>query len=350
MIPGILECGRELREGGFGDNCGAGKLSASMLTSSTSYVDMVNMDHLKRLWTQNAPLTATTVIMLLAFVGSVLGMAFDPRTITGVRAWLKPAKFAISTAIFSGTIAWLYGYLTVMPRLRVRLAWILSIALNLEVAIIDLQAFRGTTSHFNFTTTLNGVLFGVMGIGIAALWIASVGVFVVTMRQKFSSDPAWGWALRLGMFVTVLGAASGGLMLRSTPEQLAQHVRGGHTVGAPDGGPGLPGIGWSSDHGDLRIAHFLGLHGIQVIPFIAFVILRNRAAKRRKQATPLVFLAAGSYLALILILTWQALRGESIVQPGGETLAALGLWLAITAITLISTQLSTPAQPAGANS
>jgi hypothetical protein len=48
---------------------------------------------------------------------------------------------------------------------------------------------------------------------------------------------------------------------------------------------------------------------------------------------------------------WQALRGESIVQPGGETLAALGLWLTITAVAVASTQLFVPArQPAVANS
>jgi hypothetical protein len=305
---------------------------------------MVNMKFLNRLWTQNAPLTATTIIMLVALVGSLFGMVIDTRMITGVSAWLKPAKFAISTAIFSGTIAWLYGYLSVMPRLRVWLAWILSISASLEVAIIDLQAFRGTTSHFNFTSLLNAALFGVMGIGIAALWMGSVGVFVVTMRQRFS-DPAWGWALRLGMFVTVLGSATGGLMLRPTPEQLAQHVHGGHTVGAPDGGPGLPGVGWSEDHGDLRIPHFLGLHGIQAIPFFAFLIRRKRRAKT------LVFVGAGSYLAFTSILMWQALRGESIVQPGGETLAALGLWLTITAVAVASTQLFVPArQPAVANS
>jgi hypothetical protein len=297
------------------------------------------MGLLKNLWRQSPPLTTTAILMLVAFVGSVIGMAVDPRTITGVSAWLKPAKFAISTAIFAGTVAWLFGYLTVKPRVT---GWVLTVVLVLEVGIIDVQAARGTTSHFNISSVPDGVLFTVMGAAIAVLWFASIRVFVLLMRQRFD-DPAWGWALRLGMLITVLGSAAGGLMLRTTPEQSAAHrlhqqvnLNGGHTVGAPDGGAGLPGVGWSEDHGDLRIPHFFGLHAVQVIPFGAFLI------GRRRRATQRVFVAAGSYLMFTGILTWQALRGESIVQPGAETLTALALWAALTAIAAVWTQVSIP--------
>jgi hypothetical protein len=86
-------------------------------------------------------------------------------------------------------------------------------------------------------------------------------------------------------------------------------------------------------HGDLRIAHFFGLHGLQAIPFFAWLI------RKRRRATTLVFTAAGSYLAFIAILTWQAWRGESIVQPGAETLTALVIWLFVTVGVLASSQM-----------
>jgi hypothetical protein len=70
----------------------------------------------KRGWSDSAPLTATTFVMLVAFVASVAGILLDGRLITGVPAWLKPAKFAILTAIFSGTMAWLYRYISVWQR------------------------------------------------------------------------------------------------------------------------------------------------------------------------------------------------------------------------------------------
>ena len=68
---------------------------------------------LKRVWQDSPPLTAVTVLMIGVFAASVAGIALDPRTITGVPAWLKPAKFAISTAIFCGTMAWLFRYINI---------------------------------------------------------------------------------------------------------------------------------------------------------------------------------------------------------------------------------------------
>src|ERR1700681_3072500 len=124
-----------------------------MLTSSTcpfkkgriAMVFFQRMEReLKQLWTDNPPLTATLVLMLAAFVASVAGILFDLRIVTGVPAWLKPAKFAISTAIYAGTIAWLFRYIRVWTRFTRAMAWIIAVALVLEVAIIDIQAARGT--------------------------------------------------------------------------------------------------------------------------------------------------------------------------------------------------------------
>ena len=107
-------------------------------------------------------------------------------------------------------------------------------------------------------------------------------------------------------------------------------VVGAHTVGAPDGGPGIAAVGWSKEHGDLRIPHFLGLHALQVIPFLVWW--------RRKSTRQFVFAISGSYLALYLLLIWQALRGESIVAPSSTTLIALAVWLIASTMALIPLQ------------
>ena len=129
-------------------------------------------------------------------------------------------------------------------------------------------------------------------------------------------------------------------MIRMTPEQSeALHTThkvnavGGHTVGAPDGGPGLPGVGWSTLHGDLRAAHFFGLHGLPDHSFHRMAF----ALRKRRLPNSFVFSIAGSYLALIGILMWQALRGQSIIDPDAATLTALGLWLGASALAILLT-------------
>jgi hypothetical protein len=221
------------------------------------------------------------------------------------------------------------------------MGWTLAAVLVLEVAIIDVQAVRGTTSHFNVGTGLDAVLFTIMGVSILILWLASVGVLLALFRQKFS-DPAWGWWLRIGMLVTVLGSAAGGLMLRPTPEQLGEFranqppsIVGAHTVGAPDGGPGLPGVGWSTQHGDLRIGHFFGLHGIQIVPLIGWLALRRRNRWTRGRRISIAVAAGASYIAFVTILIWQAMRGRSVISFDSATLTALVIWALSSAGVLI---------------
>ncbi len=161
---------------------------------------------IRQAWTDSAPLTATSSVMLLAFAASCAGIFLDQRIVTGVSAWLKPAKFAISTAIFSATVAWLFRYIKVWPRFVGATGWVLATVLVLEVGIIDVQAARGVSSHFNLATPLDAALFGVMGVAIAILWLASVGVLAALFRQKFA-NPAWGWWVRMGMLITVIGSA-----------------------------------------------------------------------------------------------------------------------------------------------
>jgi hypothetical protein len=304
---------------------------------------------LARLWRASPPLTAVGLLMILVAVGSVAGLVVDPRSITGAPAWLKPFKFAVSTAVYSLTLAWIFGWLTDWPRVRRVVGWTTAIVFVLEVVIIDMQAWRGTTSHFNNSTPLDRVLFIVMGSAILIQTIVSVAVAVALWRQRFTDRPL-GWALRLGMTLTILGALTGPLMTRPTSAQLAGARAGGrlttvgaHTVGAPDGGPGIPVTGWSRAHGDLRVPHFIGLHAIQALALVAVALRRWRRAEPVRVRT--VAIAAASYASLFLLLLWQALRGQSLVAPDGLGLASLALWAAGTGLALGWTGLRSRGAP-----
>jgi hypothetical protein len=174
-----------------------------------------------------------------------------------------------------------------------------------------------------------------MGAGIAIQWICSMVIAFALFRSHFE-DRSWGMALRLGMLISVLGSGTGGFMVTPTSAQLKQAhethhmpVAGAHTVGAPDGGPGLPVTGWSTEHGDLRLPHFLGMHAMQILPLFAWIIGRRRSSRT-------VQLAAASYFGLFAILTWQALRGQSVIEPDTMTIFAFGLWAIATAGALLA--------------
>jgi hypothetical protein len=294
---------------------------------------MVNMQSfVRKSWTYSRSLTAVFVLMILTLALNLLGLVIDDRVITGVPAWLKPTKFAVSVAIFTATLLWTLQFVTRSLVQARRASRIISICLVIEIAIIDLQAARGTISHFNRETTLDAVLFGIMAAAILVLWLATVWLCVLFFRQPFAVS-AFGWAVRLGMLITVVGAIAGGLMVRPTKAQQAAFATGvpkavgGHTVGGPDGGPGLPVTNWSSNHGDLRIPHFLGLHGLQAIPLLYVFFIRRRP---QASQTKLVITGAASYTGLTILLGWQALRGQSIVDPDGATIIVGAIWLALS--------------------
>ncbi len=294
-------------------------------------------DHmLNRLRSASAPLTITGLAMIALLGAAVIGLVVDPRTITAAPAWLKPAKFAVSIAIYTLTLAWIFSLIPEWQRTRRIIGWTTAVVMVLEMAIISLQAFRGTTSHFNIATPFDGVLFGMMGAAILLQTLSTISVAVALWRHRFG-DMALGWALRLGMTITIIGALTGGMMTRPTRQQLdaanagaTMTVVGAHTVGAPDGGPGLPGTGWSTSHGDLRIPHFLGLHALQILPFVALVLGRLRT--RELVRTRLTVVAASSYLALFGILLSQALRGQSVLAPDAVTMTLFGIWASATAV------------------
>jgi hypothetical protein len=258
----------------------------------------------------------------------------DARTILGVPAWLKPLKFALSTAIYSFTFVWIFSYLPEWRSTRRVAGFITAAIFVIEVGIIDVQVWRGTTSHFNTATVLDGALYTIMGVGIFLQTLASLFVAIALWRQTFT-DPVIGWAFRLGMTMTLIGASTGGLMTRPTAGQIAEArvthnlpVAGAHTVGAADGGPGLPGTGWSTEHGDLRVPHFVGLHAIQALAIVALVIRRRHMSDSR--GVRAIMLAAASYAVLFAILLSQALRGEPAIHPEAATQAIMAAWAIVT--------------------
>jgi hypothetical protein len=79
----------------------------------------------------------------------------------------------------------------------------------------------------------------------------------------------------------------------------------------------LPFVGWSTVAGDLRVGHFVGLHGLQVLPLFALLLLSGILFRRNTPAQhlQLVQLVGIAYTAVTGLLIWQAWRGQSVIAP-----------------------------------
>jgi hypothetical protein len=281
--------------------------------------------------------------MILLFLVTLVGMFADHRTITGVPAWLKPAKFAISVSVYCFTFVWLLGFVQNRPRLVRLVANVTAVSFSVEMIVIVTQAARGTTSHFNMTTSLNSFLWFTMGAFILLVWAMNLLLAIALVRQKIT-DHAFAWSLRLGVLISAAGMAAALLMVVPTPAQVAamdsshgSRIAGAHSVGVADGGPGIPVVGWSTAGGDLRVAHFFGLHGLQVVPFLGWALTRRKgvvALLRTADRLALVWTLGLGYLGLVLLLLGQALRGQSVVKPDAGTIAVASALVAAVAASL----------------
>lgn len=300
------------------------------------------VDLFRDLWRQQQPLMVFSVVMALFSLLLVVGVMADGRMIGGQPAWMKPLKFALSMVIYTITIIWLLGFVRSQRRWIQRgvraFGWLVIVVFVVEMVVIAGQAARGVTSHFNAATPLDTALYSVMGTAITVLWVAN-GVLAVILLFQRIEPPAMAWGLRLGLILAVVGMGQAFLMTSPTARQMAGWqlgepitVVGAHSVGASDAdGPGLPMLGWRTDVGDLRVGHFVGMHGLQALPFLAWFLGRRRRLGEG-QRTGLVWTGAAAYLALVILLTVQALRAQPLIRPDVLTLGALALIVAGTAV------------------
>lgn len=282
---------------------------------------------LRRAFSWHRPLMVLAALTVVLTVVSLAGYVFDPRELLGVPLWEKPLKFALSTFLYAVTFAWLISLLTRGRRFAHLIGTVSAICLVIElVVIVGLQAV-GQTSHFNVSTPFNSAMWTVMAVSIAIVWVAALIVAFALLRTPLG-DPARALAIRAGAVVGVLGMALAFLMTGPTAQQLSdfEGIAGAHAVGVPDGGPGLPLLGWSTVGGDLRIPHFVGMHALQLLPLgmLALELLSRRVPLLRSNRLrrDLVAIASVGYVAALALLTWQALRGQSIVAPDAATIAA----------------------------
>jgi len=248
------------------------------------------MNWLIELKTRNPILYWFGWLTLLGGLICVVMTQVSPTEVLGISAWIKPMKFFLSIWIFSWTMGWILFELH-QPKAVYRYTIMVVIVMVIELLIITWQAANGRLSHFNVSTRFYGILFNIMGVAIVTL---TIWTFIIGLRF-FKLNPAdigsgYLWGIRLGIIFFVIFSLEGGMMA----------ARLAHTVGAADGSEGLPVMNWSKQYGDLRVAHFFGIHSLQLLPLFGFYITRSSRA---------MIVLSGIYFVIVTFLLIQALRG-----------------------------------------
>jgi hypothetical protein len=244
-------------------------------------------------------------------------MQVDERTLQGVNVWLKPWKFHVSAGVHLLTLAWCAALLRPTPRRARALGAMSTVVLAtavFELAYITWRAARGEASHFNVGDPLAGAMYTLMGV-MAVLLLGAAGVlgWWIWRACDFEHGPVLqrglGLALMAGWLLgTVAGAYMGG--------------QGGHGVGvqphdAQAAARALPIVGWLRGGGDLRVAHFFGMHAMHVLGAAAWAAAWWAAGRTSRQSavnrgTPLagLYVLAAVYAGFTVFTFAQAVTGR----------------------------------------
>lgn len=252
---------------------------------------------------RNRTLAIYGTALLILTPSVLMMMAVDPRLLpTGISPWLKPAKFLLSIGLFALTWAWFFGYVRPERRGSLLLRWTvraLVLTASVELLWIVWQAAHGVDSHFNHDTPLSSAMFNLMGLFALVLTATTLPLAWEIGRRPAEGLPGdYLAAVVAGLVLTWLLGTGAGIVVA---------YNGGHSVGAE--GLGLPVFGWNRIGGDLRVAHFLGIHAEQVIPAGAALIGGFALSVRRR----LIAAGVAAYVAVTLAVLAQALAGKPLI-------------------------------------
>ena len=256
------------------------------------------IDFLHHLKHRNETLFYYGLICLILSLVFLLLTKVTTTQVYNVNAWFKPFKFAFSTFLFAWAMAWYCYYL---PNFNIKLFnWAVIILLGFEIVYIALQASKGQLSHYNLSTPVYAALYSMMALAASAVTIYTAYVGLLFFTNTFPDLPSYYlWAIRFGIILFVIFSFEG----------FAMGSRLNHSVGALNDNSSWFIIGWSKTVGDLRVAHFIGMHSLQVLPVLSFYVFKN---------TKLTLALSLLYGLLALLTLIQALQGKPLIK-GSDT-------------------------------
>ncbi|WP_225994017.1 hypothetical protein [Actinomadura rudentiformis] len=200
--------------------------------------------------------------------------------------WRKPATFGLSFGLTLITITWVASYLQLSERLRNVLLGVFAADCFVEVGGITLQAWRGVPSHINRETAFDSAVSTVLAAGGGVLIVVLGIMAVAAFRPGVGLSGDMRLALRAGFVTLMIGLATGAAMIARGVIEV--------DTGSQETAYAVTGF--------LKLAHGVSLHGVLVLPALAWLLAFigwNEA--RRLRAVRLVTIAYGLAIAIALV-------------------------------------------------
>lgn len=222
------------------------------------------IDFIQQLKHRNEALFYYGLLCLALSVIFIVLTKYTNTQVHNVNAWYKPFKFAFSTFLFAWAMAWYCYYL---PDFNIKLFnWSVIILLGFEIFYIALQASKGQLSHYNLSIPVYAALYSMMALAATLVTLYTAYIGFLFFNNSFPELPDYYvWAIRLGIALFVIFSFEG----------FAMGSRLNHSVGALNDNSNWFIVGWSKTVGDLRVAHFIGMHALQVLPLLSYYVLKS---------------------------------------------------------------------------
>lgn len=242
-------------------------------------------------------------LLFVSLIVHGLALVVSGGSIQGPVSFRKAMTFAETGWLLCWSVGWL------LPLIRLR-RWqqVLLVASTLlfglgETALFSLQVWRGVPSHYNTATPFDAALFATTGVFAAIAFVGMLVLMRATLRPHPELAPSILLSVRAGTALVLVGMGIGIMMIVNSGGIWEGSAHATHLFAHGfDAQPaGMVG-------GDLVMLHAIGVHGLNLIPLVAWLLTYSHTSERMR--TRLTTLASGSIIVLMALLGVQVFRAQ----------------------------------------
>jgi hypothetical protein len=199
----------------------------------------------------------------------------------------KPATFGLSFGLTLVNVTLIASFVPLKNRSRTLLLGLFTAASVLETFLVSLQTWRGVPSHFNVETPFEAAIAQTLALGGFTLVAIIIVLTVAVFRHGSALPPPLGLAIRAG-FVALVGAqVAGGVMIAAGMRLVfAGDPHGAYSMG-----------GW------LKPVHAVLMHGILVLPLLAWLMARSNWDERSQMRGMHTAIAVYALVVTVTLMT-----------------------------------------------